>query len=59
MRKKKKSINNLIDNIPTSGPAPDEGLTTIGLDMIWNPPGHEPIKKLEVKKDDDPMLSIL
>ena len=57
-RKRNSLINKLVEETKISGPAPDEGLTTIGLDMFWVPPNHEPVKK-EVKIEEDPMLSIL
>ena len=60
-RKKRKAnslVKELVKEMPLSGPPPDEGLTTIGLDMEWFPPGYKPIKK-ELNEDEDPMLNIL
>ena len=59
MSRKKKQVSNLIDDKRSSGPPPDEGLTTVGLDMFWTPANYVPIKKVEVEDDDDPMLRIL
>lgn len=63
MGKKKRKVNSLlqeiINDIPLSGPAPDEDLITVGQTMYWSP--NSEIDK-DVIKDgdrDDIMMSIL
>ena len=59
MKKDKNISQVMLDELPISSPAPDNGLTTVGQDLLWVPPNFKSVRNVKKELKVDIMDSIL